>query len=51
MEITIYSKQPCPYCDMAKAWFKSKNLTYTEHKVGANEASTAGNQHSHAYSF
>ena len=36
MEITIYSKHPCPYCDMAKNWFKSKNLTYTEHKVGTN---------------
>jgi len=34
--IVIYSKQPCPYCDMAKNWFKSKNLTYTEHKVGTN---------------
>ena len=36
INITIYSKQPCPYCDMAKNWFKSKNLTYTEHKVGTN---------------
>jgi glutaredoxin len=36
MEITIYSKHPCPYCDMAKNWFKSKNLTYIEHKIGTN---------------
>jgi glutaredoxin 3 len=36
MEIVIYSKEQCPYCDMAKNWFKSKNLTYTEHKIGTN---------------
>lgn len=35
-EIVIYSKEQCPYCDMAKNWFKSKNLTYTEHKIGTN---------------
>jgi glutaredoxin len=34
--ITIYSKEQCPYCDMAKNWFTSKNLTYTEHKIGTN---------------
>jgi glutaredoxin 3 len=34
--IVIYSKEQCPYCDMAKNWFKSKNLTYTEHKIGTN---------------
>jgi len=35
-DITIYSKEQCPYCDMAKNWFKSKNMTYTEHKIGTN---------------
>jgi glutaredoxin len=34
--IVIYSKEQCPYCDMAKNWFKSKNLNYTEHKIGTN---------------
>lgn len=34
--IVIYSKEQCPYCDMAKNWFKSKNLEYTEHKIGTN---------------
>ncbi len=34
--ITIYSKEQCPYCDMAKNWFKSKNLEFTEHKIGTN---------------
>jgi glutaredoxin len=35
-DITIYSKEQCPYCDMAKNWFKSKSMTYTEHKIGTN---------------
>ncbi len=34
--ITIYSKEQCPYCDMAKNWFKSKKLEFTEHKIGTN---------------
>jgi glutaredoxin len=34
--ITIYSKEQCPYCDMAKNWFKSKNLEFTEHRIGTN---------------
>lgn len=29
--IVIYSKTYCPYCDRAKALFKSKGVTYTEH--------------------
>jgi len=36
MEVVIYSKDNCPYCDMAKNWFKRKNLTFTEHKIGTN---------------
>ena len=34
--IVIYSKDPCPYCEHAKAWLNSKQLTYTEHKVGVD---------------
>jgi glutaredoxin 3 len=34
--IVIYSKDHCPYCDQAKAWFASKGLTFTEHQVGHN---------------
>jgi glutaredoxin 3 len=29
--VVIYSKTYCPYCDRAKALFKSKGVTYTEH--------------------
>ncbi len=29
-EITIYSKQTCPYCDMAKRLLESKGQTWTE---------------------
>jgi glutaredoxin 3 len=34
--IVIYSKDHCPYCDQAKAWLNSKNLTFTEYRVGQN---------------
>ena len=34
--VTIYSKEQCPYCDMAKNWFNSKNIPFTEHKIGTN---------------
>jgi glutaredoxin len=34
--IVVYSKDHCPYCDQAKAWLNSKDLTFTEHKVGYN---------------
>ncbi len=36
MEVVIYSKEQCPYCDMAKNWFKSKDIAFTEHKIGTN---------------
>lgn len=36
MEIVVYSKEMCPYCDMAKNWFKSKGLEFTENKIGTN---------------
>lgn len=36
MEVVIYSKEQCPYCDMAKNWFKSKDIAFAEHKIGTN---------------
>lgn len=36
MEVVIYSKEQCPYCDMAKNWMKSKDIAFTEHKIGTN---------------
>ena len=32
--ITVYSKDYCPYCKSAKALLESKGLTYTEIDVG-----------------
>lgn len=29
-KVLIYSKTYCPYCDRAKALFKSKNVSYEE---------------------
>jgi len=36
MTIIIYSKDNCSYCKMAKRWMISKNIAFTEHKVGYN---------------
>ncbi len=36
--IEIYSKSWCPYCNKAKALFKSKDLSYTEIDTTHNEA-------------
>lgn len=30
MDVTIYSKSNCPFCEKAKFWFKSHGYTYTE---------------------
>ena len=30
MDILIYSKSNCPFCEKAKAWFKQHEFTYTE---------------------
>lgn len=35
--IKIYSTPTCVYCKMAKEYFKSKNITYTEVNVAENE--------------
>ena len=34
MEVIIYSKDLCPYCDMAKNWFNTKRIAFVEHKIG-----------------
>lgn len=36
MKVIIWSKDDCPYCDMAKNWFKSKNVVFTERKIGTD---------------
>ena len=33
MKVTIYTTPYCTYCKMAKEYFKSKNIEYTEHDV------------------
>ena len=34
--ITIYSTPSCVYCNMAKAFFKSNGLDYTEYNVATD---------------
>lgn len=36
--IKIYTTPTCPYCKMAKEYFKSKNLQYEEYNVAADRA-------------
>ena len=33
-EVTIYSTSTCHFCNLAKEYFKSHNIPYTEHNVG-----------------
>ena len=35
--IEIYSKDDCPFCDRAKAWFQQHGFTYTEHSLLTEE--------------
>ncbi|MDP3015155.1 MAG: glutaredoxin domain-containing protein [bacterium] len=35
--IKIYTTQICPYCVMAKEYFKEKNICYEEYDVAADE--------------
>lgn len=35
-EVTIYSTPTCVYCNMAKTFFKSNGVNYTEHNVAAD---------------
>ena len=34
MKAVIYSKDNCPWCDRAKAELESRQIEYTEHKIG-----------------
>lgn len=36
MEIKIYTTSTCPYCEMAKKYFKSKNIEFQEINVQDN---------------
>lgn len=36
-KILIYSTPTCPYCKMAKEFFKSKNIEYRDVDVAADE--------------
>ena len=37
-EVTIFSTPTCPYCKMAKEYFKKNGVDYKEHDVAADEA-------------
>jgi len=30
MDVTIYTKSNCPFCEKAKAWFKQRGISYTK---------------------
>jgi glutaredoxin 3 len=34
MKLTVYTKDDCPFCDMAKALLESKGIEYTTVNVG-----------------
>jgi glutaredoxin 3 len=34
--VTIYSTPTCHFCQMAKEFFKEKNIAYTEHDVASD---------------
>jgi len=36
-KILVYSTQACPYCVMAKEYFKNKGVEYKDIEVGADE--------------
>ena len=35
-DVTIYSTSTCHFCNVAKDYFKSHNIAYTEYNVGEN---------------
>ena len=37
MSVIIYSTPTCPYCLMAKSFFKKHNIVYTEKNVASDE--------------
>ena len=38
MNVTVYSTPSCPYCNMAKDYFKANNVEYTDYNVGEDQA-------------
>ncbi|MSU55956.1 MAG: glutaredoxin family protein [Candidatus Taylorbacteria bacterium] len=36
-QVTIYSTPACVYCNAAKAFFKEKDVAYTEHNVAIDQ--------------
>lgn len=34
MKITIYSTPTCPWCVLAKNYFKNKNVEFTDYNIG-----------------
>ncbi len=36
-KVTIYSLPACPYCNNAKAFFKSKGIAFTDYDVAADK--------------
>lgn len=39
--VTIYTTPTCHFCQMAKAFFKENDVTYTEHDVSSDQAKRA----------
>ena len=37
MEVKVYTKDHCPFCNMAKTLLKSKNINYSEIDVSAKD--------------
>lgn len=37
MKVTIYSTPTCPYCVMAKEFFKEKGIEYTDYNVAEDQ--------------
>jgi len=37
MNVVVYSTKTCPYCVMAKDYFKSKKISFKEIDVGADK--------------
>jgi len=37
MDIKIYSTPQCPWCVLAKSYFKEKNIDFTDYDVSANQ--------------
>lgn len=37
-KVTVYSTSTCPYCVMAKDWFKQNGVPYEDKNVGVDQA-------------